>query len=1586
MLLPGLVSLLLVISFLQDPKAKKLLEDAELALDMDDDVSQAIKLSTKAIEADPSFVKAYVFRGGRYSDQSKHKEAKADFDKAIDLDPKNAEAFRLRAIARTNLDDRGALKDAEKATELAPTEPLPWFTLGWVHFQWRGYLKGEEAETKAIELAEGKPWPNMYLLRGCCREELDRLDEALADFDEGVKINAKVYLLHYGRGRVLVELGRWKEAKEAFDKTLELKPNLDVHKARSLTGRGRAFLALGNPDKALEDFDAAAKADPKGYEAVGFRAFAKMDLKDMDGAQADIKAVKQMKGGIYLYCWAQAEWHVRRGENLAAYGALTGTSEKKRSWEPAYRLLLKLGDEVPQDKRSPHSELFALNLLISWSPEIDLYFRRGELRLRTEAFDGADDDLLAVLEGSEDPQKRQAAVRGLARFHIFKGNFDAAEGFVKTGLEAEPDRQDLLLVRAACLIQKKRWDEAGADLKKILAAAPGHLEARVLLTDVHQERQDFEAADKLLRKLCQEHDYHSKGPRFLQALRADRTSLDLGFLLRLARRSILGRLKRYAELIPLLEAEVARDPSRFSWTQLAEAREEMGDLEGAQRTWEEAARSAGVATDAYFLLCRGHWHFRHGRFQAAAADYDHSLGQDNKYGFPDTAFEKWVYCMVRQLDGRNASMQVGRRFRGVEGSCPHKPDAWTRLVVDHVCERLKGDFLQRAEALALGEMESSKKAIEDLEQKAAGATGADKEALDRELAAKRKRFEEEKAERIKGRRADALYILGLQSLGAGKPDEAKAWFEKSGNDFAKLELKLLTAPPSTGDPGPAVKKDPTTFETTPLREAMRYRSRQTSGAKFDLTLAAGKSAMTQTRTHEFEATVLELKDGAPIAFRSKYLTSTIQRNDQSQQLPVQGKTYRARVDGQQPRVLGPSGSDAPQMEGQIVFSDFRFHLARPDHMAAFFGTMKFAPGEAWTFDKAKDNPMKAQQAAGLLAPLIVDAFGVQDVTSCVLKFKEERDGLATFELRVGAVFTIAPFEQQAIALEGTLSVRVAGASLHRLELKGKAEGKGKSPAVGGDWSGSVDLSVKLEREPLADDASFISSRAETLFKAGKVEEARGLWEKAKRIGDAGAASWIDRLDSEYKFGPDAELFAPFAKNVRCGHLSEKDLAKLAAFAKVEKVAYEWMAGESEENAKATFAAIGSMKALKALVILDSKVVIDDALEGLKAAGDLEELVIQKCPGFNGRGLKHLHGLKKLSKLVLHENESLQDQGLEAVAGLKGLRYFDLFKSKDITGAGLLSLKGLPELRDLLIRHCGKVDDRIGPALAGLPALESLYVEAVQIGSEGIRGLASSKTLKQLHVPANAHEALEALSAIPALESLTIGRLTAAMFPTLRKFRSLKKLQVLASETTSSDLEALGTLTSLEEVYVGAPLTEGLFKALAGLPNLKRWHVSSAPLSEEALESLGMMKSIEKLTLSSPALDDAILDRALSAGALKRVKQLDVRYCEGFTGTSLAGMPELEELELCKCNVYSDGLKALAKLPKLRKLRFEPVRAREEFVHLIGQIKTLKRIELITHREYKPGTLEYTAETLEEIKRFREILRAALPDCEVWIPQ
>jgi len=129
----------------------------------DGDYDQAFLELTKAIEKDPTLVRAYVTRGQAYNDKNEFDLAIADFSRIIELKPADPHAYRYRGMAYGNKGQYDlALADYSKAIEIDPTvadaysgRARAYYYKGQYDKAWKDVYKaqalGQQVDSKLLE-------------------------------------------------------------------------------------------------------------------------------------------------------------------------------------------------------------------------------------------------------------------------------------------------------------------------------------------------------------------------------------------------------------------------------------------------------------------------------------------------------------------------------------------------------------------------------------------------------------------------------------------------------------------------------------------------------------------------------------------------------------------------------------------------------------------------------------------------------------------------------------------------------------------------------------------------------------------------------------------------------------------------------------------------------------------------------------------------------------------------------------------------------------------------------------------------------------------------------------------------------------------------------------------------------------------------------------------------------------------------------------------------------------------------------------------------------------------------------------------
>ncbi len=128
-----------------------------------------------------------------------------------------------------------------------------------------------------------------YLNRGLAKAEMGRHAEAIADFDEALRLNPRSDLALNNRAGCHVYLDHWQAALEDFSRAIEVNPKPDY-----LINRGVAKRRMGDPAGAVEDFSTVLARDAQNVRALCERADAYRAMEEWAKALADYEAVLRL--------------------------------------------------------------------------------------------------------------------------------------------------------------------------------------------------------------------------------------------------------------------------------------------------------------------------------------------------------------------------------------------------------------------------------------------------------------------------------------------------------------------------------------------------------------------------------------------------------------------------------------------------------------------------------------------------------------------------------------------------------------------------------------------------------------------------------------------------------------------------------------------------------------------------------------------------------------------------------------------------------------------------------------------------------------------------------------------------------------------------------------------------------------------------------------------------------------------------------------------------------------------------------------------------------------------------------------------
>lgn len=383
--------------------------------------------------------------------------------------------------------------------------------------------------------------------RGAARAQLERVDEAIADFRQmaqlgyrvheaqasigglefrrqnlaaaeqgyrdALKANPSYALALAGLGHTLIALGRASEAVGQFDRAIT---SGDTEAGTHL-GRGSALLATGDPDSAIRSFGEAIRIAPNLAAARYQRAQALSDRGNTAQALADIDHVLSRETGLERVRALAIRGRLRNAAKAhegAAADCGTALADADRlsirdaSLRAAAHICIALArqgrGELAQAKDSYDA---ALRL----EPrDITALAGRGYISLQRGLYDEAIADFEAVLRidaRSED------ALRFLGLALADKGDLAKAEDAIRRATEANPRDPWPIMIRAVSLAKAGVRERALADVERAQAlvgqaTSDTHLvrgAVHYFLEDLERSRAELETSVRLNGENAQAH-------------------------------------------------------------------------------------------------------------------------------------------------------------------------------------------------------------------------------------------------------------------------------------------------------------------------------------------------------------------------------------------------------------------------------------------------------------------------------------------------------------------------------------------------------------------------------------------------------------------------------------------------------------------------------------------------------------------------------------------------------------------------------------------------------------------------------------------------------------------------------------------------------------------------------------------------------------------------------------------------------------------------------------------------------------------------------------------------------------------------
>ncbi len=235
------------------PSANLFLADLKRQTNPED----ALSAFNKAIKVNPNNADVYVQRGIYYFEQDDWEAASNDYEKAISLDPKNSHAYYNRgSLLMAQKNYPLALEDMTQAIVLMPDFPGAYINRGNIHKLLKDHQAALKDYSKAIDISPN--FSGLYNRAILYRDQLNKTRLALKDANHILEIepqDARGYSL---RASIHYQLSKFKEGLADAGKAIELNPQM----SDAYAFKAYIYKAMNNNEKALIN---AKKAKELGF-------------------------------------------------------------------------------------------------------------------------------------------------------------------------------------------------------------------------------------------------------------------------------------------------------------------------------------------------------------------------------------------------------------------------------------------------------------------------------------------------------------------------------------------------------------------------------------------------------------------------------------------------------------------------------------------------------------------------------------------------------------------------------------------------------------------------------------------------------------------------------------------------------------------------------------------------------------------------------------------------------------------------------------------------------------------------------------------------------------------------------------------------------------------------------------------------------------------------------------------------------------------------------------------------------------------------------------------------------------------------
>jgi tetratricopeptide (TPR) repeat protein len=242
------------------------------------DYAEAVRSYKEYLAKKPNDADAHFDLGNAYASLKQTADAKAEYEKAVSLDPKLDAAYVNLGITLMDTDPAAAIEPLQKAAALLPNEARPQFLLGWA-YERSGKAPLAIEHYRAAEKLDEKN-SDIHFALGRILLTSNQPAEAETEFRAAIASDPLNAQAHLGLSQALMAQKKSEEGAAELGKYLEAQPN----DSEARVSRALALAKLGKNEDALAELDRAAGSGQESLSALRLRGQILFQLKRYDDA------------------------------------------------------------------------------------------------------------------------------------------------------------------------------------------------------------------------------------------------------------------------------------------------------------------------------------------------------------------------------------------------------------------------------------------------------------------------------------------------------------------------------------------------------------------------------------------------------------------------------------------------------------------------------------------------------------------------------------------------------------------------------------------------------------------------------------------------------------------------------------------------------------------------------------------------------------------------------------------------------------------------------------------------------------------------------------------------------------------------------------------------------------------------------------------------------------------------------------------------------------------------------------------------------------------------------------------------------